>query len=548
MARLRKALRDVATLDLRSLAAFRVTVALVLLYDLAGRGRNLTAHYTELGVLPVAQAAHEFGSGVYFAAHTWASASPWAVGAIFFLHAAAGIALLLGYRTRIASIASWYLLASLQVRNDYAAMMAGDDYLRLMLFWGIFLPLGARWSLDAARIGRPTVKGVATIGTIALLIQIFLLYFGTGLLKTGPMWADGTAVYYALNLHQYETPLTHVLLEQRWAIAPLTHFTLWTERLGALLLFVPFWISTARLLAITLFAGMHIGLALFMDIGPFPAMALCGWAAVIPGAFWDFVLPRLRRLGGRTAPTETSAPGPNPRMTWPLRAVAAASLAYVVAYQSVLLGFVGSGIANFPSGIRMYGKMLRLHQNWQMFAPDPSPTAIWFGVEGRLADGSTYDPYRDMEVTRGKPANIPASTRDFRWRLYTWTALITNFDSPDFLKHHHDFASYLCWEWNSRHGGEKRLTQLRTVAFFAATDASGSTLKPPTFLFSHRCDDQSAVRGKLSSKNLTALPPSTFRISSSVKPASSISCVRTGRPAASNGTSVPPSQSEPSAT
>lgn len=30
----------------------------------------------------------------------------------------------------------------------------GDVYLRMMLFWGIFLPLGHQWSLDRIRSGR----------------------------------------------------------------------------------------------------------------------------------------------------------------------------------------------------------------------------------------------------------------------------------------------------------------------------------------------------------------------------------------------------------
>jgi hypothetical protein len=38
--------------DLRSLAAFRVALALVVLLDLASRASDLSAHYTDTGVLP----------------------------------------------------------------------------------------------------------------------------------------------------------------------------------------------------------------------------------------------------------------------------------------------------------------------------------------------------------------------------------------------------------------------------------------------------------------------------------------------------------------
>lgn len=523
-------------------------MALVLLYDLAARARNLTAHYTELGVYPVSQAVHEYGSGVYFSLHAQLSGSPWAVGAVFVLHAATAVALLLGYRTRLASIASWYLLASVHARNDYVALMAGDDYLRLMLFWGIFLPLGARWSLDASRGRGSRARSVASLATFALLVQILLIYLGTGLLKSGPMWADGTAVYYALNLHQFETPLTGFLLEQRWALAPLSHFTLWAERLGALLLFVPFCVAAARLVAIALFTALHLGLALFLDLGPFPLMVLCGWTAVVPGAFWDTVLPRLRRRLGRREPDDAGGRSAAPRTPWPLQAIAAVSLVYVVAYQGVVLGFIGSGIENIPGSLRLYGKVLRLHQNWQMFAPDPSPTALWFGVDGRLADGSHHDPFRRTDAIWERHESIPASSRDFRWRLYTWTALVIDVESPDYLKHHRDFAEYLCWEWNTRHTGERRLTRMRTLVFLADTTPSGSELRPPSVLFEHVCDTSEDPQGRFSARKRTAFPPRTLRISSSEKPAPNIAWVRTATSAASKDTSVPPSQSDPNAT
>src|ERR1700678_2894139 len=48
-----KTLRNVFGLDLRSLALFRINIALVFLWDLQERARDLRAHYTEDGVLPL---------------------------------------------------------------------------------------------------------------------------------------------------------------------------------------------------------------------------------------------------------------------------------------------------------------------------------------------------------------------------------------------------------------------------------------------------------------------------------------------------------------
>ena len=48
-------LRKVIGSDLRSLALFRIALACGLLFDLATRARDLTAHYTDHGTLPAAE-------------------------------------------------------------------------------------------------------------------------------------------------------------------------------------------------------------------------------------------------------------------------------------------------------------------------------------------------------------------------------------------------------------------------------------------------------------------------------------------------------------
>ena len=45
-------MRRLFATDLRSLAAFRIAVALLLLIDLLDRARDLTVHYTDFGVFP----------------------------------------------------------------------------------------------------------------------------------------------------------------------------------------------------------------------------------------------------------------------------------------------------------------------------------------------------------------------------------------------------------------------------------------------------------------------------------------------------------------
>src|SRR5690349_11156361 len=48
-------------IDLRTLALFRVCLALIILLDLALRARDLTAHYSDYGVLPRAALLGDIG-------------------------------------------------------------------------------------------------------------------------------------------------------------------------------------------------------------------------------------------------------------------------------------------------------------------------------------------------------------------------------------------------------------------------------------------------------------------------------------------------------
>lgn len=56
---------------------------------------------------------------------------------------------LVGFKTRASNILLWLLVLSLHNRN-VLILNSGDDLLRMLLFWSIFMPVGDRFSLDSA--------------------------------------------------------------------------------------------------------------------------------------------------------------------------------------------------------------------------------------------------------------------------------------------------------------------------------------------------------------------------------------------------------------
>ncbi|MCX5659585.1 MAG: HTTM domain-containing protein [Planctomycetota bacterium] len=281
-------------IDLRSLALFRVGMAAMILCDLFERSRSLRAHYTDQGVLPRAQLLRFFSDESFFSLHL-AFGSTFGISLLFLLAAGAAVALAIGWRTRLMTFVSWLLLVSIDVRNPQV-VQAADLLMRVMLFWSLFLPLGARWSVDGASDPPPSPgrKTVLSMGSVAILLQLFMVYAFGAMHKFNPFWlADGDAVRRALAIDMYVTPLGQWLRGHPALLPFLTRATIAFEAFGFLLALCPVWTGPLRTLAVFLFLGFHLSLRLFIEVGHFSYVAAICWMLVLPTGFWDALLARL---------------------------------------------------------------------------------------------------------------------------------------------------------------------------------------------------------------------------------------------------------------
>src|SRR5437868_4365435 len=88
------------SLDLRSLAVFRIGLALVILFDLIIRASDLEAFYTDFGILPRAPYLQNFADQWFVSIHLMSGT--FLIQAFLFLLAAIFTFLMLvGYRTRL---------------------------------------------------------------------------------------------------------------------------------------------------------------------------------------------------------------------------------------------------------------------------------------------------------------------------------------------------------------------------------------------------------------------------------------------------------------
>ncbi|MFN8606316.1 MAG: HTTM domain-containing protein [Vulcanimicrobiota bacterium] len=399
-------------LDTRSLALLRICYGVCLLQDLAIRATDLVAHYTDWGAQPGYVVTRLAWDPAFFSLHLMQTS--WQGQALLFLVAAfAYSCFLVGYRTRLAGWASWFMLISLQNRNPII-LDGGDLYLRCLLFWLLFCPLGARWSVDAAR--RPPAEepadsdGVLHLGSLAYCIQLTIIYSQAFFLKVGDEWKRyGTAVQYALHIEQIASPPAAWLLQHPDWMRFLNFAVLYFEGL------VPFliWLHpVTRLLAVLGLTALHLGLSSFLHLGVFALIATTSSWALLPGFVWSR-LPWPRRA--------------RPKWCWPLPGFESKDTPPPGFALRILLLFllVRVGFCNYywsqhwqvlPRSPDL--RMLRLDQQWNMFAPRPLVEDGYYVIAVETQDGDWVNGWivGPAGVSWDKPARVAAMYPNARWR------------------------------------------------------------------------------------------------------------------------------------
>ena len=289
-------------IDLRTLAVFRVAIAAVLCGDMIERLIHVRMYYSDDGILPSMGLDQIFGASVKWTSlHYHTGGSVWLQGLMIAVGVVAALAMCVGYRTRLMTILSWLLFISLN-RRVSSMCSGGDDLMRLMLFWSIFLPLGARWSLDAIkqnRTGNPLgsdQQHFFSAGTVAILLQLGYVYVFTAIFKVlSPTWSAGTAVQVALQYELHVRPLGLWLNGQTQLLSVITYATLIVEFFVPFLVFSPVKNALARWIGVVTMLSFHLGILLCMRIGIFPFVCMACWLIYVPGETWDWLSARLSK-------------------------------------------------------------------------------------------------------------------------------------------------------------------------------------------------------------------------------------------------------------
>jgi hypothetical protein len=263
-----------------SLAIFRIAFsALTFLWTLSLLP-DLDAFFSPDGIEPPhpVDLAHGYW-GVLNVVDTRAS-----VLALFIVLLAASVALLVGYRTRLASVVVFVGIVSFMQRTP-SIFNAGDVLIRSCAFFLMFAPAGASLSVDRWRRHRDSfwVFPTSTPWALRLIqVQVSVLYLASVWEKLhGAAWRNGTAVSLSLGLQDFQRlPAPGFVVHSLLISSVMTYLTLAVELMIGLLV----WHRGARPLVLALGVGLHLSIDAGLRVGFFSEAVLTSYLAFLSPA------------------------------------------------------------------------------------------------------------------------------------------------------------------------------------------------------------------------------------------------------------------------
>ena len=463
------------SIDLRTLGLFRIAFGICLIANLIDHtiGGNLTTFFSNDGVL-----TNHFALFLPLQMREWsllyAFSRPGEVAVAFTAIFAVYLLYTLGWHTRVMQVVALICFISIQNRN-LLLQDGGSFTCSAIAVWTAFLPLGARFSIDAwlrrQRLlahGGPADPGApprhVSFVCLALLLQLAVIYGFNAANKSGATWRGGTAVHYILWLNSRNTWLAGPLRahEPGWFSPLLTWGTLVFEWSAPFLALSPVWQRPLRRLLILGMWCFHLGIASLMSLGPF-AYAMITFSLLLLGAddwkvleakgralrafaarklatrpalahglarlapFWMYLLARGRARAVADESVSTPAPVERARTRWrwlvletrELAAIFLAGLMFVELMLANNVSGVTERLKDRPAWMGDVLYYLRVYQTWSMFAPDVPRDDGMIVVDAVLADGSHIDPLTGAPPNFQSPLGGPCRF-DHDWSEYIY--------------------------------------------------------------------------------------------------------------------------------
>jgi len=461
------------TLDLRSIGLFRILLGVVLLIDLvAYKIRFITAFYSESGIVN-SEIISKLSDAVIHNLYStsllnWLSTEP-AIYCFFIFTAIAYILFAIGYKPKLFGILAFYCLWSIHLRNSLV-LSGPDEILICFLFWSIFLPLDERYCV-VSKTGKVTDNNYWSLASIAILLQIFYIYFFNAHSKTGFTWQEGTAISFALMEDLWVHPPAYWLAQFPALCEFLTYSTRVAEYSMAALIFFPLKNNIVRTVLVILMLTMHWSFFIFLDLGLFPLIGTAIAVILVPSSIWDKIssyniqdkfkikytlrkFQEIRFFSPREGLGKISKKPVIALLVAPLKHLKTFVLICtitIIGYINLLKVDIFYKYMPHPSFFYHLKHTKLFNQDWAMYAPNPTINPGWIKITG-LTQSNLYldlksgrslkDDHSDLGYYKSYPWMI------FAYRVCIYKHLLTQ----NILKR---WAEYEFDQWNGKNPENK---------------------------------------------------------------------------------------------
>lgn len=281
----------------RVLGLYRIAIGLLTIYSFSLFAKDATVFFSDEGVLTSRTVAAHMGREY----HTILEGigSPLGVGLVLAALFAAALSFTVGFHTRLSSIVLYGLVMSFHERNNLV-LNGGDTVLRTMLFFFMFAPAGAAFSVDALRRrlrfpGEPPAL-ISPWAQRMMQVQVAVIYLVTAYAKSrGALYHEGAAMYYVFGLVDFNIRGVEQLMNYPVVYSSLTFAVLFVETALPFLL----WFRASRPYAVAMGLFAHGWVMIFMTIPVFGILMIATYLPFFTEDELSGLLGRVRGFAGR---------------------------------------------------------------------------------------------------------------------------------------------------------------------------------------------------------------------------------------------------------
>lgn len=431
------------SLDLRSLGLFRILLGLLLLADLIYRCADFSAFYAVGGILPLGVDPWESRSFI----HGLSDSTIWQVF-VFALHGLAILCVMVGYRTKVALAVCWVLFVSLNHRNPWILQVAD----RLYVFWIVYallLPTHLRFSLDSRRLDKASEEATETssIACMLLILQVVGMYEIAARYKSFALtWRTGSILIEAMRTAPVATDLGRSLLAFPGMLKMAGQATLALEIVGPILLLFLWKRSALRSLLCFAFVSFHLfGIALMMKLGLVGETLAVVWFALLPGWFWDVLLPKCGIHRFRREKTKTL-----PNQSWSLLRSVVVCTIWAMSWLTTIS--YAHPRFQLPYFVQYFLNITGLAQDKYSLWTNPSGSKRYV-FAATLANGQQVDLHTGRELDWTSPRQSPKNNHWYRcFQKLRWNESVVE-----------SVARYFTNEWNEGKSEDERVVKIEIV-------------------------------------------------------------------------------------